>query len=160
MVGDRGEISQRRAAGPQDRISALSNLGRHVPISKDRLSAYMRKAVREGKERSSWTEPNVAFEESLDKFIDGILADPDFAAAIESFLTTLIPSARAASLSQTLLRLTATGVPDIYQGMELWGLQLVDPDNRTPVDFDLRKRLLAELDTLSWSRFWPATRKG
>jgi (1->4)-alpha-D-glucan 1-alpha-D-glucosylmutase len=119
------------------------------PIPADRLQHYMRKAAREGKERTSWTEPDTAYEEALDKFVESILADPDFTADLEKFLEPLLEPAASASLALALLKLTAPGIPDTYQGMELPGLFLVDPDNRQPVDFELRKRLLRELDALS-----------
>lgn len=118
------------------------------PISNDRLLQYMRKAVREAKEHTSWIAPNAAFEEALEKFIAGLMNDVDFIAGLESFLATLMPSFRSTALSQTLLKLTAPGIPDTYQGTEVWDLSLVDPDNRRPVDFEHRERLLAELDQL------------
>jgi (1->4)-alpha-D-glucan 1-alpha-D-glucosylmutase len=119
------------------------------PISEDRLKAYMQKAVREAKERTSWIEPNAAFEEALDKFVHEALEDAEFVADFEGFLNPLVGPARIASLSLELLKLTAPGVPDLYQGSELWDLSLVDPDNRRPVDYDARRRLLRELDGLS-----------
>ena len=68
---------------------------------------------------------------------------------MKQFVEPLIKPARVTSLSQILLKLTCPGVPDIYQGMELWDLSLVDPDNRRPVDYDLRRRLLNEIDRLT-----------
>jgi len=68
---------------------------------------------------------------------------------MEAFVSTLVEPGRINSLSQVLLKLTAPGVPDLYQGTELWDLTLVDPDNRRPVDFDLRRKLLAQLEGLS-----------
>jgi len=119
------------------------------PISEERLSAYLRKAVREAKEQTSWLEPNAAFESAVDRFIEALLQDQEFIADLERFLARLVTPARFSSLALNLLKLTAPGIPDIYQGMELWQLTLVDPDNRQPVDYDLRRRLLAELDHLS-----------
>ncbi len=72
-----------------------------------------------------------------------------FTADLSAFLEPLAWPAMVASLSQTLIKCTAPGVPDIYQGTELWDRNLVDPDNRRPVDFELRRRLLAEIGTLS-----------
>jgi len=118
------------------------------PISRDRLVDYARKAVREAKDLTSWIAPKAPFEEALEKFIDGVLADAEFVAGLEDFLHRLIAPARATSLSLTLLKLTAPGIPDTYQGTELWDLSLVDPDNRRPVDYASRRRLLAELDGL------------
>jgi (1->4)-alpha-D-glucan 1-alpha-D-glucosylmutase len=119
------------------------------PISVDRLNEYMRKAVREAKEKTSWVEPNAEFEEALDAFVRGILADGAFVADFESFLGPLLGPARTASLSLELLKLTAPGIPDLYQGSELWDLSLVDPDNRRPVDYESRRRMLRELDRLN-----------
>jgi len=122
------------------------------PISKDRLLEYMRKAAREAKEQTSWLNPNAAFETALENFIGGILGDESFIADLESFLAPLIPAARVTSLALVLLKLTAPGVPDIYQGTDLWDLSLVDPDNRRPVDYALRRKLLAELDRMCADR--------
>jgi len=119
------------------------------PISADRLTAYMQKAVREAKERTSWIEPNAAYEEALDQFVRGVVEDAEFVADFETFLRPMLGPARTASLSLELLKLTAPGVPDLYQGSELWDLSLVDPDNRRPVDYGARRRLLGELDSLN-----------
>jgi (1->4)-alpha-D-glucan 1-alpha-D-glucosylmutase len=119
------------------------------PISEERLAGYMRKAVREAKEKTSWIEPDAGFEAALDKFVHGALEDTEFIADFEGFLKPLLAPARTASLSLELLKLTAPGIPDLYQGSELWDLSLVDPDNRRPVDYDARRRLLRELDRLS-----------
>lgn len=119
------------------------------PISKDRILRYMQKAVREAKEHTSWISPNAPFEEAQEKFIDGVLADTAFIADLDAFVSTLLWPGRITSLSLVLLKLTAPGIPDTYQGTELWDLSLVDPDNRRPVDYELRRRLLAELDHLS-----------
>jgi (1->4)-alpha-D-glucan 1-alpha-D-glucosylmutase len=119
------------------------------PISRDRLLAYMRKAVREAKEHTNWTEPHQAFEEALEKFVDRVLGDSRFIADLERFLAPLAEPGRVSSLSLALLKLTAPGIPDLYQGTELWDWSLVDPDNRRPVDYDLRCRLLKELEDLA-----------
>src|SRR5579863_1726195 len=119
------------------------------PISADRLGAYVLKAVREAKERTSWIEPDSAFEDAVQKFIEAALADRNFLEDFQRFLEPLLEPARTTSLALTLLKLTAPGVPDLYQGTELWDLSLVDPDNRRPVDYDLRRKLLAQVDRLS-----------
>jgi len=118
------------------------------PISKERLWGYMRKAAREAKERTSWIAPNAPYEEALEKFTNSILDDPEFISEVERFLNPLMEHARTTSLALALLKLTAPGIPDIYQGTELWDLSLVDPDNRRPVDFSLRRKLFSELDSL------------
>lgn len=113
------------------------------PLSEERCWAYMQKACREAKIRTSWHEPNPGYEESIRQFIAGLYASPEFIASLEKFIATLIRAGRINSLAQTLIKMTAPGVPDFYQGTELWDLSLVDPDNRRPVDFARRADLLA-----------------
>jgi len=115
------------------------------PIEKSRLLAYAEKAAREAKVHTSWTDPVPAYEDAVRKFIDGIYGDSSFIEAMNKFVGSLIHPGRINSLAQTLLKITAPGVPDFYQGTELWNLALVDPDNRRPQDFDLRRRMLADL---------------
>jgi len=115
------------------------------PISRDRLVAYMEKAVREAKQQTSWTQQNKEFEDALRAFIDGLLGSRDFVADLESLLGNILKPGQINSLAQTLLKFTAPGVPDTYQGSELWDLRLVDPDNRTPVDYAKRLAMLEEL---------------
>ncbi len=119
------------------------------PISAERLNRYMEKVVREAKDRSSWLKPDEQYEAALRRFCDSILTDNAFIADLESFLSRLVEPAQTASLALNLLKLTAPGIPDIYQGTEIWNLSLVDPDNRSPVDFEIRARLLAELEKLT-----------
>ena len=116
------------------------------PIDAERLSAYLLKAAREAKLRTSWTTPDEAYEASLERFVRNILADTTFVAELQRSIVPFVRAGRVNSLSQVALKLTAPGVPDIYQGTELWDLSLVDPDNRRTVDFALRDRLLAELE--------------
>jgi (1->4)-alpha-D-glucan 1-alpha-D-glucosylmutase len=118
------------------------------PISTDRLTAYMRKASREAKVHTSWREPDEEWETALEQFVTAILRDDEFVSSLQAFVEPLIAPGRVNSLAQTLIKLTAPGVPDIYQGTELWDLSLVDPDNRRPVDFERRRRLLNELESL------------
>lgn len=119
------------------------------PIESERITAYMEKAVREAKTHTSWTSPDAAYEQKLRDFATSVMADPSFCTLVETFVSGLLSAGRANSLAQTLIKLTAPGVPDIYQGTELWDLSLVDPDNRRPVDFALRAELLAEGERLS-----------
>jgi len=114
-----------------------------------RIEAYMIKAVRKAKVHTSWTETGVAYEEALLQFVHSALEPRDGNLFLADFLTFWRPVARFGlfnSLSQTLCKLTAPGVPDIYQGNELWDFSLVDPDNRRPVDYRRRGELLAKLD--------------
>jgi len=115
------------------------------PIGKDRLIAYMEKAMREAKQQTSWTQQNQEFEDALRIFIERILDSKRFVEQIETLVGQIRKAGRINSLAQTLLRYTAPGIPDTYQGSELWDLSLVDPDNRRPVDYDLRMQMLAEL---------------
>jgi len=118
------------------------------PIGGDRLREYMQKAMREAKVRTSWVANNEAYENAVNKFIDAILADEGFVAELEEFVANILFAGRINSLSQTLMKHTAPGVPDLYQGGELWDLSLVDPDNRRPVEYGRRRQLLAELEGL------------
>ncbi len=112
------------------------------PVSSERLHAYLEKAMREARVNTSWSRPNEGFERAVHDFVDSVLADARFCTEFEELLATVVGAARISSLSQTLLKVTAPGVPDFYQGAELWDLGLVDPDNRRPVDFDARRELL------------------
>jgi (1->4)-alpha-D-glucan 1-alpha-D-glucosylmutase len=116
------------------------------PISLDRLQSYMLKAVREAKRNTSWTASNARFEKALETFVGAILHDEEFAAELRDFIEPLISPGRIVSLAQTLIKLTAPGVPDTYQGTEIWDSSLVDPDNRRPVDYKLRRDLLSSLE--------------
>jgi (1->4)-alpha-D-glucan 1-alpha-D-glucosylmutase len=116
------------------------------PITFDRIAAYMEKAVREAKQQTSWTQPNQEFEDALKHFIEQILASSDFVSELEAFVGKLLSAGRVNSLTQTLLKCTAPGVPDTYQGSEIWDLRLVDPDNRGPIDYEKRQAMLAELE--------------
>jgi (1->4)-alpha-D-glucan 1-alpha-D-glucosylmutase len=115
------------------------------PIGADRAWAYMLKAVRDAKRETNWIGPDQAYEENLERYVRAMISDPDVQAEIAVVIDAMTPAWQALSLSQTLIKLTAPGVPDIYQGSELWDLRLVDPDNRTPVDYDVRRRLLREV---------------
>lgn len=115
------------------------------PVPVDRMLAYMEKATREAKTHTSWTSPSEKFETALKAFIERTLADPDFMTMVRDFVDSILEPGRVVSLAQALIKLTAPGVPDLYQGTELWSLSLVDPDNRRPVDYGLRRRLLAEV---------------
>jgi len=119
------------------------------PISADRLKQYMLKAMREAKRMTSWVQNNRPYEEAVDRFIDRMLADHEFVAEVQMFVDRIHRDGCVNSLTQTLLKCTAPGVPDLYQGSELWDHSLVDPDNRRPVDYDLRRSILAELRSRS-----------
>jgi len=116
------------------------------PLSAARLKEYLTKAMREAKVRTSWTGQDAEFEEAVLAHADAVLADEDLTEDLAAFAEVLAPYARANSLGQKLVQLTMPGVPDVYQGCELTGLSLVDPDNRRPVDYARRRELLADLD--------------
>lgn len=119
------------------------------PVPLERIDRYMEKAAREAKVYTSWTRPSRTYEDALHHFVQAAMADPEFDRDLRQFVARLIEPGRINSLAQTLIKLTAPGVPDLYQGTELWSLDLVDPDNRRPVDYGLRRRFLAELNNLS-----------
>jgi (1->4)-alpha-D-glucan 1-alpha-D-glucosylmutase len=116
------------------------------PLDPDRLVAYLRKATREAKARTSWLSPAPAFEAAVEDFARAVLADEEITRDVAAFVATLAPAWRVTALAQKLVQLTMPGVADTYQGTELFDLSLVDPDNRRPVDYDRRRRLV-ELDT-------------
>ena len=124
------------------------------PISPERLSAYMIKAVREARLRTTWQDPCGAYEDALQEFVTSALADREFVGDLEAFLEPLRRPAMANSLAATLLKCTAPGVPDFYQGSELWSLSLVDPDNRRPVDYAQGQSVLAQLAQASAEEVW------
>jgi (1->4)-alpha-D-glucan 1-alpha-D-glucosylmutase len=113
------------------------------PIEPDRLTAYVEKALREAKLRTSWVEPDEDYEVHARRFAAGLVERPPD--GFEDFARRLADEGRRAALGQLLLKLTCPGVPDVYQGDELEALSLVDPDNRRPVDFDARRAALARL---------------
>lgn len=114
-----------------------------------RIEAALEKSLREAKRRSSWTAPNPEYEQAMRSFAREALSPEG-----NGFLTSFLPFVQRIawlgvqnSLTQTVLKLTAPGVPDIYQGCELWDLSLVDPDNRRAVDYRQREEMMAELGT-------------
>jgi (1->4)-alpha-D-glucan 1-alpha-D-glucosylmutase len=128
-----------------DDVAGIKRLG-------ERIEAYMIKAVREGKQQSSWSNPNTAYEAALERFVRAVLdasRESPFLTEFHNFVTSLVRLGAVASLSQLVLKLTVPGVPDIYQGGELWDYSLVDPDNRGPVDWNIRQRLLEEVGAVS-----------
>ena len=126
------------------------------PLTVERAVAYMEKATKEAKEHTSWIDPDPEYDAAVRSFVESVLADPEFTADLAAFVGPLVEPGRVTALAQTLLTLTAPGCPDVYQGTELWDLSLVDPDNRRPVDYDLRLGLLDKVagagpeDVLAW----------
>jgi (1->4)-alpha-D-glucan 1-alpha-D-glucosylmutase len=124
------------------------------PLDADRAAAYMTKATKEAKVHTSWTEPDADYDEAVVAFTRAVCGDAVFQADLAAFVEPLVRPGWVNALAQTLLRLTVPGVADTYQGQELWDLSLVDPDNRRPVDFEHRRRLLASLDGHTAAGAW------
>lgn len=116
------------------------------PRDREALHGYAEKAAREAGLSTGWKAPDAAFEQRLHAFVDRLFDDPDTHDDLERMVSFLQPAGYSNGLTAKLLQLTAPGVPDVYQGSELWERSLVDPDNRRPVDFGLRRKLLARLD--------------
>ena len=115
---------------------------------RSRIQQYMAKALKEAKVNTSWVQPNESWDSAVSEFVTRLLDPSPKNRFLESFIPVAEEIARAGainSLSQTLLKLTAPGVPDIYQGNEIWDFSLVDPDNRRPVDYEKRQRMLESL---------------
>ncbi len=124
------------------------------PINAERATAYMEKATREAKVHTSWTQPDQYYDESLRRFVEAMLADEELCADVERFVAHIRRPGWTVSLGQKLLTLTAPGVPDLYQGSECWDFSLVDPDNRRPVDYDTRRRLLDRVSSTTAASCW------
>jgi (1->4)-alpha-D-glucan 1-alpha-D-glucosylmutase len=116
------------------------------PIERERLQAYALKAAREAAVSTTWTNADEAFETALREMIDRIYDDPALSTEVGDLAAALTGHGWSNALGQKLVQLTMPGVPDTYQGTELWDNSLVDPDNRRPVDFAARRELLARLD--------------
>jgi (1->4)-alpha-D-glucan 1-alpha-D-glucosylmutase len=116
------------------------------PISRERLRAYAVKAAREAATGTTWQHPDEGFEAALGELVDKIYDDPALHRELADFAASITPPGWSNSLGQKLVQLAMPGVPDVYQGTELWDFSLVDPDNRRPVDFDARRELLARID--------------
>jgi (1->4)-alpha-D-glucan 1-alpha-D-glucosylmutase len=131
-------------AGPdrEEQLFALQTLVGGWPLSRERLDGYLVKAFREAKRHTTWVERNEDWEHAVCEVVAQAMADPSFAEVFVSFAVDVIHHADRISLGSMVLRCTVPGVPDLYQGDELWNHLLVDPDNRRPVDWDLRRSLL------------------
>jgi len=116
------------------------------PISRERLQAYALKAAREAGSATTWQHPDERFETLLREMVDKIYDDPALHREVADFAASITPPGWSNSLGQKLVQLTMPGVPDVYQGTELWDHSLVDPDNRRPVDFAARREMLARID--------------
>jgi (1->4)-alpha-D-glucan 1-alpha-D-glucosylmutase len=111
----------------------------------ERLAAYLIKASREAKQETSWTNPNPAYDQAVQEFPRRLFDNSRFVEDALAFCRLIEPYGATNSFAQTLLRLVVPGVPDTYQGSELWNQSLVDPDNRSPVDYAARRRILSRV---------------
>ena len=148
-VGRWFEITDSRRSGgaPDDveRYFLFQTLVGAWPIAAERIEPYMEKALREAKRNTNWIDPNADWEDAVKRFVRSLYADPTFLAEFEPFARRVAAVGERASLGQLVLKLTAPGIPDMYEGDELAFRALVDPDNRRPVDFDWRQAMLRRL---------------
>jgi (1->4)-alpha-D-glucan 1-alpha-D-glucosylmutase len=150
----------RRAPEPPMEYAVWQNLVGAWPISEERMVEYARKAARETKRHTSWQDPDEAYEQALAGYVSAIYADEEILGEVEAFVAKIADAGYCNSLGQLLLKVLAPGVPDVYQGTELWDLSLVDPDNRRPVDFEHRQGLLSSLAGRSAEELWESRADG
>jgi (1->4)-alpha-D-glucan 1-alpha-D-glucosylmutase len=126
-------------------VAQLDEEGRAAYV--ERIVAYIDKALREAKRHTSWLNPYEEYDQAVAGFIRTILADPNSAlwSDLDKFVRSIADAGFVNSLAQTLVKMCVPGVPDFYQGVEFWDFNLVDPDNRRPVDFAAREKALAQL---------------
>jgi (1->4)-alpha-D-glucan 1-alpha-D-glucosylmutase len=156
-AGARTEIDGRRAPDAREEYLLYQALLASWPLQatraddefRRRITAYFRKAQGEAKQNTAWTYPHEKWHAAGDAFINALLDAKEFMASFLPFAARVAERGMIFSLAQTVLRLTCPGVPDLYQGNEIWDFSLVDPDNRRPVDFQARIDLLAGLDSRS-----------
>jgi (1->4)-alpha-D-glucan 1-alpha-D-glucosylmutase len=141
----RTEVGGSSAPDPTEEYLIYQTLVGVWPVSIERLEEYVRKALREAKRNTNWVEPDEAWEEATLAFCRGLYEEGELREAIDGFVARHTPRGERAAVGQLLLKLTTPGVPDIYQGDELWALSMVDPDNRRRVDFDARRATLDQL---------------
>jgi len=153
--GAKPAVNGHRAPDPNDEYLLYQSLvgawpfsEQEYPAFRERVKKFMLKAVREARVHTGWLKPDAAYENACLQFVDRILEPSErnrFLAEFMPFQRRIARYGIYNSLSQTLIKIASPGVPDFYQGTELWDLQFVDPDNRRPVDFGLREKLLGEL---------------
>jgi (1->4)-alpha-D-glucan 1-alpha-D-glucosylmutase len=124
------------------------------PITPERALVFLEKAAREAKLYTSWDQPSPIYEGAVKHFARSVLRSRNFVAQLKEFVDIVRRPGQSNSLALKLLTLTAPGVPDLYQGSELWDLSLVDPDNRRPVDYGKRRQLLKEVEGADLGLIW------
>jgi (1->4)-alpha-D-glucan 1-alpha-D-glucosylmutase len=134
------------APDADEQLFALQTLVGAWPLSHDRLAGTLVKSLREAKRHTNWVEPDEAWERAVVEVVGAAIADPRFVGRFVPFLAEVVARADRMALGGLVLRCTSPGVPDFYQGDELWNHRLVDPDNRRPVDWPLRRALLDHQD--------------
>jgi len=142
----RGWSARRGLPEPTLDLLAWQSLVGAWPITPERLGAYLDKAAKESKVRTSWVDHDEPFEQAVADWPAAVLGDEELRAEVEAFVERVRLPGWSNALGQKLLQLAGPGVPDVYQGSELWDLSLVDPDNRRPVDYATRESLLARLE--------------
>jgi (1->4)-alpha-D-glucan 1-alpha-D-glucosylmutase len=143
----RSEVDGRVAPDPTEEYLIYQTLVGVWPASSERLEEYVRKALREAKRNTNWVEPDEEWEGAVLGFIRRLYDPGELHDAIVAFTDRHMPRGERAAVGQLLLKLTTPGTPDVYQGDELWALSMVDPDNRRPVDWNLRRETIAALDS-------------
>jgi (1->4)-alpha-D-glucan 1-alpha-D-glucosylmutase len=157
-AGHKAEVEGRPAPSRNDEYLLYQTLLGSFPVEggsldeyTERIVAYMQKATREAKQRTSWANVNEAYEEATSAFVRALLHERPGNAFLEDLRAAVAPVAWIGflnGLSMATVKLTSPGVPDIYQGNETWDFSLVDPDNRRPVDYGRRREMLAEMEAL------------
>jgi (1->4)-alpha-D-glucan 1-alpha-D-glucosylmutase len=143
--GQHAELRTATAPTPAEELLIYQTLVGAWPIEADRLEDYLEKALREAKVSSNWITPDLEHEAAVKAFAVALLDHGPFRYGFDAVAARVAELGERVALAQTLLKLTVPGLPDIYQGDELWALSLVDPDNRRPVDWDARREALAVL---------------
>jgi (1->4)-alpha-D-glucan 1-alpha-D-glucosylmutase len=143
----RTEVGGRTAPDPTEEYLIYQTLVGVWPASSERVEEYVRKALREAKRNTNWVEPDEEWEGAVLEFCRRLYGPGELHDRIAGFAARQMPRGERASVGQLLLKLATPGVPDVYQGDELWALSMVDPDNRRPVDWGERRDALAALDS-------------
>ncbi|HEY2091927.1 MAG TPA: malto-oligosyltrehalose synthase [Thermoanaerobaculia bacterium] len=151
-------LRQNGVPDPNVELLVYQNLLSVWPIDRDRFRQFLEKASREAKTHTSWIAPNVEYERALHDFGDALLANEEFRRSFIRLQKRVAYHGFLNALAQVVLKIASPGVPDFYQGTELWDFSLVDPDNRRPVDYETRMKLLRQVrdaNPAELLRRWP-----